>query len=111
MFTGPLASKSWLELNEVERTAIKSNAEQFTIHPSFLKSSIETLKSESWRQAHNTTTVQETLNFHIGDEVVYEAVRACADFLGLTSASDEATEKMVCIAFYFLRHISCPENG
>ena len=82
MFTGLLAPKSWLELNEVERTAIKSNAEQFTIHNPFLKSSIETLKSESWRQEHNTT-VQETLNFYKGDEVAYEAVMACADFLGL----------------------------
>ena len=27
--------------------------------------------------------------------MAYEAVRTCVDFLGLTSASDEATEKMV----------------
>jgi hypothetical protein len=93
MFTGPLAPESWLKLDEVERTAIQSNAKQFIIHNPFLKSSIDTLKSECWRLAHNITTLQDTLNFLRGDEVAYEAVRTCADFLCLTSASDEATEK------------------
>jgi hypothetical protein len=46
MFTRPLAPESWLKLNEVERTAIQSSAKQFIIYNPFLKSSIDTLKSE-----------------------------------------------------------------
>ena len=92
-FTGPLAPRSWLELKEIERTAIKSKAEQFAVDNPYLKVSITTLKSESWKQAHSTTTVEETLKFYKEDEEAYEAVSVCAAFLGLTSASD--VEKMV----------------
>lgn len=92
-FTGPLAPKSWLELEEVERTEIKSKAEQFAVLNPYLKVSVTTLKSEAWKQAHSTTTVEETLNFYKGDETACEAISVCAAFLGLTSAFDEATEK------------------
>lgn len=91
--TGPLAARSWLELKEIERTAIKSKAEQFAARNPYLKVSITTLKSEAWKQAHSTTTVEETLNFYKGDEGACEAVSVCAAFLGLTSVSDEAAEK------------------
>ena len=92
-FTGPHAPKSWLELEEIERAAIKSKAEQFSIGNPYLKVSIKTLKSEAWKQAHSTTTVEETLNFYEKDEGAWKAVSVCAAFLGLISASDEATEK------------------
>ena len=78
---------------EIERTAIKSKAEQFAVDNPYLKVSITTLKSESWKQAHSTATVEEILKFYKEDEEAYEAVSVCAAFLGLTSASD--VEKMV----------------
>ena len=91
-FTGPLAPKAWLELKEIERTTIKSKAEQFAVHNPYLKVSITTLKSEAWKQADSTTTVEETLNFYKGDEGACEAISICAAFLGLTSTSDKAAE-------------------
>jgi hypothetical protein len=93
-FTGPLAPRSWLELKEIERTAIKSKAEQFAARNPYLKVSITTLKSEAWKQAYSTTTVEETLKFYKEDEGAYEAVSVCTAFLGLTSASDEAQKNM-----------------
>jgi hypothetical protein len=92
-FTGLLAPRSWLELKKINRTAIKSKAKQFAARNGYLKVSITTLKSEAWKQAHSITTVEETLNFYRGDEGACEAVNVCAAFLGLTSGSDEATEK------------------
>jgi chromosome segregation ATPase len=90
-YTGPLAPKSWLELEEIERTAIKSKAEKFAACNPYLKVSIKMLKEEAWEQAHSTTTVEETLNFYKEDEGICEAVKVCAAFLA--SMSDEATEK------------------
>ena len=92
-FTGPLAPRSWLELKEIERNATKSKAEQFAAHNPYLKVSIRVLKNEAWKKAHSTTTVEETLKFYNEDEGAYEAVSVCAAFLGLTIASDEATER------------------
>jgi archaellum component FlaC len=89
-YTGPLAPKSWLELEEIERTAIKSKAEKFAACNPYLKVSIKMLKEEAWEQAHSTTTVEETLNFYKEDEGICEAVKVCAAFLA--SMSDEATE-------------------
>ena len=77
----------------VKLTAVTEQYHEVSEKQTAVTSSIDTLKSESWRQAHNTTTVQETLQFYIGDAVAYDAVRASAEFLDLTSASDEATEK------------------
>ncbi len=80
-------------MKEIERTAIKSKAEQFAARNPYLKVSIMTLKSEAWKQAHSTTTVEETLNFYKENEGTCEAVSVCAAFLGLISVSDKATEK------------------
>jgi hypothetical protein len=93
-FTGPLAPAAWLELTEDERTAIKTKADQFVVNNPYLKVSIKTLKSEAWKQAYSTTTVEETLKFYKqqGDEGACDAVSVCAVFLGLTSTDNEASE-------------------
>ena len=90
-FTGPHAPRAWLELTEIERIAIKSKANQFAVRNPYLNVSINTLKSEAWKQDHSTRTVEETLNFYKGDEWACEAICVCAEFLGLTFTSNEAT--------------------
>jgi len=62
-FTGPLAPAAWLALTEAERVEIKTKADQFAAKNPYLKVSIKTIKSEAWKQAHSTTTVEETLSF------------------------------------------------
>eukprot|EP01041_Mallomonas_annulata_P004541 gene4541-9011_t len=92
--TGPFAPAAWLELAEKERNAIKTKAEQFVVCHPYLKVSIDILKSEAWKQTHSTTTVKETMKFYEGDEEACESVSVCAEFLGLTSAADKATENV-----------------
>lgn len=93
-FTGPLAPAAWLKLEEDERKAIQKKADKFASSNPFLRFSIKTLKSDAWKQAHSTTTVEETLIFfqQHGDEVAVDAVNVCAEFLGLTLKADEFTE-------------------
>lgn len=93
-FTGPLAPAAWLALTEEERAEIKTKADKFTNENPYLRLSIKTLKSEAWKQAHSTKTIEETLTFYKqqGDEEASEAVSVCAVFLGLSSTSDEASE-------------------
>jgi hypothetical protein len=92
-FTGSHAPKSWLEMKEAERNAIKIKAEQFSIVSPYLRVPMKTLKDDSWKQAHSFTTVEETLYFYVQHEGVWKAVSVCATSLGLISASDETTEK------------------
>jgi hypothetical protein len=52
-FTGPDAPKSWLEMKEAERNAIKIKAEQFSIVSPYLRVTMKILKDEAWKQAHS----------------------------------------------------------
>ena len=93
-FSGPEAPAAWQLLPEAKRVEIKTKADQFAAKNPYLNVSIETIKSDAWKQAHNTTTVEETLSFfqQQGDEETCEAVNVCAVFLGLTVAGAEASE-------------------
>lgn len=81
---GPCAEQeAFNQLSDDDKVAIRARAvELFATWP-YLRVSITTLKDTVWRQAHGSTTVEETTKVYhaAGDNAVLDAIRECVGFI------------------------------